>query len=389
MAVPGADELMRDAEAQTGLKDWGWYDIRTPLEALASGVKEQGHLTERGERHFQARLGLTLRANLRMVEDRKTIPGIAKEEIRRPIVIPSLPRSGTTILSRLLGQDPANRVPLTWEIFSPSPPPRPETYATDPRIAEVQKMFDDFGYTAPEIMAMHEYGADVSEECHWICEHAAALHGLGAVFSGAGTPPTKGIDQLEVFKVHREVLQHLQYGMPAKRWILKCPPFMSRLDGYVATYPDAVFIMTHRDLGKIIPSLAKLMAGMRAMSTDDPTLCDPKMGGKGSLMAWKNSLESMMKFREKPGMEDRFLDLYYQDTLSDPIGVVEKIYERFDLPLSGSAVDRMRAWLAANPQGKYGSHSYTLADCGLTEEDIDRTYGDYMEKYKVPREKRS
>jgi hypothetical protein len=44
-----------------------------------------------------------------------------------------MPRTGTTILHDILAQDPANRAPLTWECMFPSPPPRAETFATDPR----------------------------------------------------------------------------------------------------------------------------------------------------------------------------------------------------------------------------------------------------------------
>jgi hypothetical protein len=196
------------------------------------------------------------------------------------------------------------------------------------------------------------------------------------------------IDPLDVFKVHKEVLQHLQFGMPSKRWVLKCPPFMNRLECYVATYPDAVFIMTHRDLGRIIPSLAKLMASLRRLSTDDPSLADANAFAKSNLVAWKSNLDAMIKFRNKPGMEDRFLDLYYEDTVSNPVGVIEKIYDRFELPLPGAVVDRMRTWLAENPQGKFGSHSYSLGELGLTEADIDSTFDEYMERYNVPREKR-
>lgn len=389
MTIPSADQLMREAETSTGLNDWGWYDIRTPLDALVRSVNAEGHLHARGELHFRTRIGITLRGNLRMVDDRKKMPEIAREEIRRPIIIPSLPRSGTTILSRLLAQDPATRTPQTWEIFSPSPSPTPETYASNPRIDEVQKMFEDFGYTQRDIMAMHEFDARETEECHWIAEHAMALTGLPAVFNMPSyLAETASINELDVFKIHKEVLQHLQFAMPAKRWVLKCPPFMSRLNGYLATYPDAVFIMTHRDLGRIIPSLAKLMAALRRLSTDDPALADINAFAQGNLVAWKHSLDAMMKFRDQPGMEERCHDVYYADTVSNPIGVVEKIYERFELPLPGAVVDRMRSWLDQNQQGKYGANTYSLADCGLTDADIDSTFKEYMDRYNVPREKR-
>ena len=44
-------------------------------------------------------------------------------------------RTGTTILHDLLALDPATRVPATWEVDRPVPPPETATYDTDARIA--------------------------------------------------------------------------------------------------------------------------------------------------------------------------------------------------------------------------------------------------------------
>ena len=60
---------------------------------------------------------------LHYVDDRKRFPEIAVQEITQPVFIIGLPRTGTTILHDILAQDPANRVPMTWEAMFPSPPP--------------------------------------------------------------------------------------------------------------------------------------------------------------------------------------------------------------------------------------------------------------------------
>ena len=75
------------------------------------------------------------------------------------------PRTGTTILFDLLAQDPALRPPLTWEVDNPWPLPRPETYATDPRIAETQASIEMSEQIVPGLLAFHPMGALVGQEC--------------------------------------------------------------------------------------------------------------------------------------------------------------------------------------------------------------------------------
>jgi hypothetical protein len=43
----------------------------------------------------------------------------------------------------------------------------------------------------------------------------------------------------------------------------------------------------------------------------------------------------------------------------------------------------MRAWLAANPQGRFGKHSYSLAQWGLTRKDLAPYFSDYLKAHPV------
>jgi hypothetical protein len=379
---------MREAERTTGLTDWGWYDIHTPLEALVRSINAEARLHAAGEQAFHARLAVVLASRLRTIEDRNRLPEIAGQIVRRPIVIPGLPRSGTTVLLQLLAQDPANRSPLTWEILSPSPPPRRETFETDPRIASAQDLLDSAGLTRPELMAMHPFGARLAEECIFICEHAMALTPYGAFWNTPSyAAETARIDDRIVFQVHKEILQHLQFACPAERWVLKAPTHLHHLDALVATYPDAMFIQTHRDLSRIIPSLAKLFSALRRTFSDDPAVADIRQAARGQLLGLRMGLDAAMNFRARPGMDERFVDVEHAEILARPIEVIERIYDRFGLPLNGEVADRMRAWATQNPPGGHGVHSYSLSECGLSEAEIDEHYGDYLERYNVARER--
>jgi hypothetical protein len=43
----------------------------------------------------------------------------------------------------------------------------------------------------------------------------------------------------------------------------------------------------------------------------------------------------------------------------------------------------MRAWLEANPQGRFGSHTYSLKEWGLSKQDLDPYFWDYLRVHPV------
>ena len=140
------DAVLEEASNRTGgLTDLG-DDSDVYVEGLGrtlDSLRTEAQLNDLG--HFIARermLGHTVN-RLGYVDDRKTDPAIAGQKIVKPVFIIGMPRTGTTILHDILAQDPANRAPLTWEVMFASPPPRAETFTTDPRIAMAAATFPD------------------------------------------------------------------------------------------------------------------------------------------------------------------------------------------------------------------------------------------------------
>ncbi len=125
------------------------------------------------------------------------------------------PRTGTTILFDLLAQDPALRPPLTWEVDNPFPLPRPETYDTDPRIAETQAILEMSEQIVPGLMAFHPMGALVGQECVRI----TAGQFCSMIFSVQYRLPSYyrwllyEADHHPAYGYHRMFLQHLQSGV--------------------------------------------------------------------------------------------------------------------------------------------------------------------------------
>ena len=131
--------LVEQACEMAGSDDFGGDDSwREGLNLLCDGLVTEARLNDLGVEIAVLDIIRPMVSRLQITKWRKENPAVAAQQISRPIFIVGQPRTGTTILFDLLAQDPELRPPLTWEVDNPHPLPRPETYATDPRIAETQ-----------------------------------------------------------------------------------------------------------------------------------------------------------------------------------------------------------------------------------------------------------
>ena len=163
--------LLARASRRSGLDDFGDGAFRECLRRLLDALEHEAALTLLGRLIARADCVRLLENRLRIVHTLRRHPEIERQDIRQPIFIVGLPRTGTTILPELLAQDPANRVPMTWEVMHPWPPPERATYRTDPRIAQVEKHFAGVDRLVPGFKAMHPMGAELPQECVALTAH--------------------------------------------------------------------------------------------------------------------------------------------------------------------------------------------------------------------------
>ena len=107
---------------------------------------------------------LHLQARLQIEDAYKRHPEIEQERIHKPLVIIGQGRSGTSALQNLLSQDPNNGTTLHWECLFPYPPPERATYRTDSRIARAEPLISQLYRVVPEMISMHEFGAQLPIE---------------------------------------------------------------------------------------------------------------------------------------------------------------------------------------------------------------------------------
>ncbi|MGH7893798.1 MAG: sulfotransferase [Candidatus Binatia bacterium] len=375
-----ADELLDEACRRTKLTDFGDASFAEPLRLLVDAYDTEADLTFVGRmaaRHDTLRF---LETRLRLEEDRKRHPEIAAEQIRQPLFITGLPRTGTTLLHELLTQDPANRVPLGWDSLYPSPPPDRARYDRSWRIVKAHWQLRSFDLLAPDLKVMHPLGARIPQECLVITGHSFRSYQFQTTHHVPSYQRWLEAEDLRpAYEYHRRFLQQLQWRCPGDRWVLKAPGHLFGIDAIFDSYPDAGVVLTHRDPLEVVASLASLTATLRGAFSDQ---IDPVAIGREMTTRWADGLARALRARDAmPAKQDRFFDVRYRDLVRDPIGTVRRIYAHYRIPFTADFEARLEAFLAENPKDKHGRHRYSLEQFGLRAEEERRRYAAYGERF--------
>jgi Sulfotransferase family len=385
-----AELFLAAAEAETRLSDWGSEanfesSFRTLFAAMTWSLENEASLTQRGRQGAALRLAAIAEMRLRFIADRKSTPAILAEPIIAPIFILGLPRAGSSFLLSLMSRDPRNRTPRTWEMLLPSPPPEHASYATDPRSTRAAAIMQSMGLCDSEVTGLHPFNACEPEEDHWLME----LMALGENLQGLWRMPhymkvRAGINVREAYLTHRMLLQNLQHRFSGDRWVLKNPGHIFYLEHLLAVYPDARIIQTHRDPAAIVPSVTALLLAMRHAASD--VEYSGEKIARGNLKAFAAGLNAAIALRTQPAVDAHFHDVHFRALIADPIGMVRAIYSQFNMQLTHDAEQAMREWLSGD-DSHAAKAKFTLSQFGLTAEQIDAAFGNYIGRYDVARER--
>jgi hypothetical protein len=382
--------LIAEAEQATGCFDWGgarWAEtgFRERLATLCTALETEAQLTPLGRTRAHCRLHAMLCSRVRVVAYHKK--QLTDPSIVAPFIGTGSPRSGTSFLQALLAQDPDHIVPITSHGMVPVPPPGILPDESE-RLQLVSRMLSFLGLDSPVVNAIHPFAPDAEDEDVLFQEAAC-----GSLYQGFFNVPSFAAllhdAATEFYEWQKGMLQLMQHGRPGKRWVLKAPEYMSQLPTLRAIYPDARVFLNHRDLAKVIPSIASLYLTFQSLNSTGAI--DPKYLGPPMLTGQMAAINTMMAWRDaNPAVP--IVDVHYKQLVADPIGVAERLYAAFDLNLSGEAKQCMARFLKVNRHGqKQGSvdHRYTLEDFGLTEAMIDAASESYLARFEVEREART
>ncbi len=382
LAIPSkfidAEALLHDmAMAEVGFSDFGPDDylagLRALLAAIDSDLAPQGELRERV-------FGMILAALISRLYSQKgwhENPDCLKTEIRRPLIITGLIRSGTTPLQKVLALDPQFQGLEYWLAETPMVRPPRRKWRSHPLFQNAEANLNAMLQANPMIGAIHQMAAEEVDECLNIMRQ----NFISNMFASQLHIPSydqwwMAQDETAVYLRHRDNLRLIGYRERDKRWLLKNPGHILGIEPLLKVYPDACIVQTHRDPVKAIPSICSLIMMIRKSIVP---AANPLDDGPRENRLWSIGLKRAMAAHDRH--PENFHDVQMEDFVADPIGVIRAIYRRFDLTLQPEVEAAMKQWLDQHAQAKPGFHRYRAEDFGLTEDDIRRQYADYIERY--------
>jgi hypothetical protein len=373
-------DLREAAETTTGLDDFGdtWWE--EPFTRLCASLDTESQLHLPGRLRARGELQLILQNRLRMVDLWKEEPSVLREPVEAPIVVTGLGRSGTTLMHELLACDPDNRPPLLWELRYSVPYEDVSGDICDDEI----KLMDEM---VPAFTAMHENGGRLPTECIFAFAHQFSSDIFTGLYNVADyTMWRSGIDQAPIYDWHKRHLQTLQWvaDRPTTRWVVKAPSHLSALPLLFSTYPDVRVVMMHRDPLRVIGSLSDLMATLHYMHSDH---VDHAVLVEFMAMGLEKQMDVVAAERDAGVFpSEQISDVVYKDLVADPVGVIERLYASWDLPVSDAYQAALEAYLAARHTNRASGHDYSFADTGLDLATHRALVAPYQERFGVPSE---
>jgi hypothetical protein len=376
------DALRAAAERKAGASDYGSDSYKATLEVLLHSIATEANLNETGLGEIRDRIVAALANRLTVVAWEKANPEAATAPVEAPIVILGLPRTGSSILHETLAAAPGMRTPLIWEVKEMSLVHEVTDADTDDRIKEIEAAIERKNRLAPGYAAIHYENPLIPMEC-------VALLVLDLVtvqFSTiAYTPGYRQFllhhDAHASYDWHRRGLRYLQAAKSGKRWVLKAPMHSLYLEALLDTYPDARLIQTHRDPVRSLGSLCSLHETLRSPFSDQVRMEEQAPDDIAYTAA---VIQRAVDFRrDHPEQETRFHDVAFRNFISDPEATLSGIYAHCGMEFDDVARKATLDYIKNRPREKYGKHSYTLEQFGLSAGQIRPMFADYAQRFEA------
>ncbi len=378
---PSVEDLIAQACAETGLEAFGDSDFLSPLHALVDSLDREADLNPTGVALQRTRLVELLKNRLRFHAFLLRHPEILDEPLAPPVMILGLPRSGTTMLQRLMSTDSRFIATRWYEVRFPVPELGWDfDEANDARVDRARAEVAAMLAANPELLSIHPLDAMAPDEDLMLleCSFRSTVPG-----SQANLPSYNAYYERDDARIstrdHRRLLQFLQWqrrraghAVDGKPWLLKSPAHMYIFEAMLETYPDARFIMSHRDPLACIPSISSLYLEQWKLYSDraDPAAC-----GRYTARFFGAALDRVVAAAAR--QPERFLDLEYEDLMQRQDEVLERIYAFLGWPIDSETRAGLERWRAENPRDRRKPHNYRIEDFGLTPGELERSYADY------------
>jgi Sulfotransferase family len=382
--VATPDDIFTLAAKRTGLTEIDSDSWRDGLTVMFDDLNTSAAFTPSGRERVLDDATNALGRRMQVHAYIQAHPEVLDAPVERPLFVLGMPRTGTTVISYLLDQDPARRSLLHWQCVHPIPPASTETLRTDPRcvaLLEEQRRILEFVKQA-KMPLPHWEDADGPTEDMFI--HNQDFKGL----SWDSFLPTDRYarwlfdeaDMSSTYEYQKRYLQVLQSTAPGT-WSLKMPSHSVHIEALLKVFPDARLIWAHRDPYKATGSLCNLwrLPQQLVMNTE---LLDQTEMGRAAMWQMRYHVERPLRARDRIG-DDRFFHMYYHEMMRDPMDVMRRIYDWADEPLTAETEARMRNWLVDHPQDLFALNTYSLDQYGLSVEQLEPIFAEYLSTFDI------
>lgn len=379
--VPKKEYLIKKAEEATGLSDFGDEWFFPNIDEFIKSLNSQAKLSSEGYYGAEQMITGALVNRLRHKNLIKMNPEILDETVDIKAVLTGLPRTGSTMLHRMLASAPELTSVKWYEAQNYTPLENEDYNDPSPRKDIAKDILNFMLKKIPELMSIHPMDIEQADEEVII---------LGQLFSSSMLESTYFVPNYANWLTKQnpgksysdliEILQSLQWqdsSRKNKSWILKTPGHLMSLGAVIKYFPMAKIIMTHRDPVSTVPSYCSMESALYKMNTN--AISDFEIGNYwlDRLSEWLNNFIEVRNSIP----DDRFIDINYSDLVEAPEKIGAQVLKSIHVNDDILTKEMMENWINANKRENRQKHNYKLSDYGLTNESISNKFKDYIKKY--------
>ncbi|WP_395335203.1 sulfotransferase [Novosphingobium sp. BL-8A] len=375
--------ILAAAMAQTGLSDFGAQDFQERLAVWCQSIDEDENASAVTRANLFQMMIRYAATRLRVEDIVKRHPEILEIPIESPIIVAGLPRSGTTHLLGLLAADRRFRSLPWWEAIAPvaAPDETPTPQDSNPRWTKAEQGWRTMESILPYMAIMHEFSPDhISEDI----ELQAVDFSSYLIEWLALVPRWRDYylshDQSGTYAYLRKCMQILTFLNGPNRWVIKCPQHMEQLPALYKTFPDATFVLTHRDPVGSIRSQLTMYTYAARMLRKTVDIAEP-------LGYWPDRYQRLLRacVRDREVLPaEQTIDVYFDEWTQAPDRILREIYRIAGVELTDEALAELHRYLAEHGEQSKGKIVYDLErDFLVTAEELRRPFGFYFDRFDV------
>ncbi len=379
--LPGKDHFIKEARSATGLSDFGDPWMLAHIDPLVDALNRTAKLGPEGAYGVQMMITGALSNRLRLMQMLGDNPEIFDETVEIAAVLSGLPRTGSTMLHRMLASAPELTAMRWYETQNYLPLPGEEPGDPSPRIAAAEGILAYMLDKIPELMSIHPMSTTQPDE---------EVIVMGQLLSSSMIESTYFVpdfaefldsqDPMPAYQDLITILKCLQWqdkSRAGKKWVLKTPGHLNSMATALKAFPQAKFITTHRDPVATVPSYCSMMHSLYKMGSSEITHEEIGTFWVPRLKRW---LDQYMAARSGEDTA-RFMDIHYKELLDNPTEIGGQVLEFAGIPMSAEIEAGMEDWIEANRREHRAPHKYALEDFGLSADNIDSDFSVYKDKF--------